>query len=153
MQALKLPPFDARIKEEKGKKFIFDIIRKKYVVLTPEEWVRQHFIHFMLAAEYPASLMAVERMVVVNRLKQRADIVLYNRQGKPVLIVECKAPDVPVNNNTLAQAARYNIPLKVDYLIVTNGIDNYCIQLDKNGLNHKVISQIPSFETINGNLP
>lgn len=149
MQALKLPPINARIKEEDGKKWIFDIIRKKFVVLTPEEWVRQHFIHFMVAAKYPASLMAVERMVVVNRLRQRADIVLYNRQGQPALIVECKAPDVPVNNDTLAQVARYNIPLKVSYLIVTNGIDNYCIQLDKTGQNHKVIHQIPDFETIN----
>ncbi|GAO29686.1 type I restriction enzyme HsdR N-terminal domain-containing protein [Geofilum rubicundum] len=150
MQALKLPPFDARVKEEKGKKHIFDIIRKKFVVLTPEEWVRQHFIHFMLAAKYPASLMAVERMVVVNGLRQRADIVLYNRQGKPALIVECKAPEVPVNNTTLAQAARYNIPLQVDYLVVTNGMDNYCILLDKTGQNHQVIGQMPDFETING---
>ena len=149
MQTLKLPPFDARIKEEKGKKFIFDIIRKKFVVLTPEEWVRQHFIHYMVAAKYPASLMAVEQMVVVNRLRQRADIVLYNRQGKPALIVECKAPDVPVNNDTLAQAARYNIPLQVNYLVVTNGIDNYCIHLDKKDHNHKVLTQIPDFETIN----
>jgi len=151
MQTLTLPPFNAKIKQEKGKQYIFDIIRKKFVVLTPEEWVRQHFIHFMIAIKYPASLMAVEKLVVVNKLKQRADIVVYNRKGKPALIVECKAPEIPINNAVLAQAARYNISLQVNYLVVTNGIDNYCIKLNRATMKHEVLKQLPDFETINKN--
>ncbi|HBG87121.1 MAG TPA: restriction endonuclease subunit R [Marinilabiliaceae bacterium] len=149
MRILNLPSFDVQIRENKGKKQIFDVIRKKYVALTPEEWVRQHFINYMVNLGYPASLMAIERMVIVNGLKQRADIVLHNRKGEPALIVECKAPEVTINNDTLAQAARYNIPLNVDYLVVTNGLTHYCIRLDKAGLNHEVLRQLPDFDIIN----
>lgn len=151
MQSLNLPAFEARISEEKNKKQIFDVIRKKFVALTPEEWVRQHFIHYMIdVMHYPSGLMAVETMVKVNRLNQRADIVLYNRQLKPVLIVECKAPDVEVGQNTVNQAARYNQSLGVSYLVVTNGLVSYCIQLDKSGLSHKVVKELPAFDLLTG---
>ena len=149
MRILNLPSFDVQILENKGKKQIFDVIRNKYVALTPEDWVRQHFINYLVNIGYPASLMAIERMVIVNGLKQRADIVLYNRKGEPALIVECKAPEVTINNDTLAQAARYNIPLNVNYLAVTNGLTHYCIRLDKEGFNHEVLKQLPDFDIIN----
>lgn len=149
MQLLNLPIFDAKIIEEKGKKCIFDVIRKKYVALTPEEWVRQHFIHFMInVMGYPMGLMAVEAIVKVNQLRQRADIVLYNRQLQPVLIVECKAPDVKVGQETLNQAGRYNQALGASYLVVTNGLVSFCIQLDKSGQNHKLITNLPLFDEL-----
>ena len=147
MQELNLPKFEARIREVKGKYQIFDIIRKKYVSLTPEEWVRQHFIHFMIRLDYPASLMAIETMVLVNSLRQRADIVLYNRRGAPALIVECKAPGVIISTDTLNQAARYNIQLKVNYAILTNGLTHFCVKL--NGSEPKLLKEFPSYEEIN----
>ncbi len=145
---LNLPPFQLRVKTEKGKKSIFDVIRKKYVSLTPEEWVRQHFIHFLLQLNYPASLMAVEKLVVVNELRQRADIVVFNRKGKPALIVECKAPTIKLSNNALHQAARYNIPLGVKYLVITNGLKHYCVKLDKSGNDFKVVDKMPDIESL-----
>lgn len=147
MQELNLPKFEAKIREVKGKQQIFDIIRKKYVALTPEEWVRQHFIHFMICLGYPASLMAIETLVIVNSLRQRADIVLYNRRGEPALIVECKAPSVTISGETLNQAARYNIPLKVKYVILTNGLTHFCIEL--NGSEPRLLKEFPSYEEIN----
>ncbi len=147
MQELNLPKFEAKIREVKGKYQIFDIIRKKYVSLTPEEWVRQHFIHFMIRLDYPASLMAIETMVLVNSLRQRADIVLYNRRGAPALIVECKAPGVIISTDTLNQAARYNIQLKVNYAILTNGLTHFCVKL--NGSEPKLLKEFPSYEEIN----
>ncbi|WP_026473483.1 type I restriction enzyme HsdR N-terminal domain-containing protein [Alkaliflexus imshenetskii] len=149
MQPLSLPPFDARITEENGKKRIFDVIRKKYVSLSPEEWVRQHFIHFLLSIKYPAALMAIEKNVTVNGLKQRADIVVYNRLAKPMVIVECKAPGVIVDNTTIAQAARYNISLEVPYLVVTNGINNYCIRVDKTTGTWQMETTLPEFTALN----
>lgn len=149
MQPLSLPPFEARIIEENGKKRIFDVIRKKYVSLTPEEWVRQHFIHYLLSIKYPAALMAVEKNVTVNGLKQRADIVIFNRLGKPMVIVECKAPGVIVDNTTIAQAARYNINLEVPYLVVTNGINNYCVRIDKSTGTWQSETALPEFTSLN----
>lgn len=148
MQPLNLPPYAAPLKEEKGKQYIFDPIRKKWVVLTPEEWVRQHFLNFMRQLGYPEGLTAVERLVVVNGLRQRSDVLLYNRQGKPALIVECKAPHIPINQTTLSQAARYNIPLKVGWLVLTNGLQHYCLRLNAEG-RHEVLKEMPDFETIN----
>jgi predicted type IV restriction endonuclease len=149
MQQLNLPPFEAKISTEKGKSKIFDVVRKKYIVLTPEEWVRQHFIHFMLNSGYPASLMAVERLVVVNSLRQRADIVIFNRTGNPAMIVECKAPSVELDNKTIWQAARYNIPLGVKYLVITNGLKTYCIRTENSKNQQKVLEKLPLFEEIN----
>lgn len=151
MQQLNLPSIDAKIIEERGKKRIFDIIRKKYVALTPEEWVRQHFIRFMIdVMKYPAGLLAVEAMVKVNMLKQRADIVLYNRKLKPVLVVECKAPQLEIGQETVNQAARYNLTLGVNYLVVTNGLVSYCIRLNKTGEGNQVVSELPLFSELNG---
>ena len=148
MQMLNLPPIQARLKAEKGKQSIFDVIRKKYVFLTPEEWVRQHFIHFLLQLNYPASLMAVEKLVVVNELRQRADIVVFNRKGKAALIVECKAPTITLSNETLRQAARYNIPLGVKYLVITNGLKHYCVKLNEADKEFKVVDEMPDFEAL-----
>ena len=149
MQLLNLPAIDAKITEEKGKKRIFDGIRKKYVALTPEEWVRQHFIHYLVnEMHYPAGLIAVETMVTVNRLRQRADIVVYSKSLRPALIVECKAPEVVIGQQTLNQAARYNIALGVHYLVVTNGMATYCIELGSHQEAPKLLQGLPVYDVL-----
>lgn len=149
MQKLNLPEVQFRIKQNNGKHQVFDIVRKKYVALTPEEWVRQHFVHFLInQQEFSPGLIAIEMLVKINDLSQRADIVLYNKKAKPAIIVECKAPTIPITRAVFNQAARYNSKLQVDYLIVTNGLQHYCAQIsDKDG-NYTLANQIPSANDI-----
>jgi len=125
---------------------IFDEVRKKYLLLTPEEWVRQNFIHYLnKEKKYPLGLMGVEQMVKYNSLKTRADIVIYNLEGKPNVIVECKAPEVKITQDTFNQIAKYNSQLKVKYLIVTNGMKHFCCQMDYE--NNKIIflEDVPAY--------
>lgn len=146
MDALNLPKFEFRTRKHQEKVQIFDDLRRKYVALTPEEWVRQHFVKFLQTTyNYSASLIAVEMPVEINGLKQRADIVVFNRKGKPSVIVECKAPSVPVNNQVFDQAARYNLRLKVDYLMVTNGLVHFCAKLDFTTNTYQMLSAPPQF--------
>ena len=149
MQTLNLPAAPLRIDTANKKPRVFDVIRKKFVVLTPEEWVRQHFIHLLISLNYPQALIAVEKLVLVNQLRQRADIVVYNRQGKPALIVECKAPEVPLSNVTIQQAGRYNTRLGVNHIIITNGLSTYCLFIHPHTHQTKVLTEIPTFETLN----
>ncbi len=149
MQKLNLPPFSAKTEEINGKLHIFDIIRMKNIVLTPEEWVRQHFIHLLISQNYPKGLIAVEKLVVVNNLRQRADIVIYNRKGKPALIVECKAPQISLDNSVIAQAARYNSQLNVPYIVITNGLATYCVYIDLATKKYEVLTSLPTFEALN----
>lgn len=149
MEMLNLPEFTFRYKEEAGKKFIFDEIRRKYVVLTPEEWVRQNFLRFMSEhLQYPASLTGVEKMLKVNGLSQRCDIVLFNRKGSAVLVVECKAPSVTIGDATLAQAARYNTSLKVPYLVLTNGLHHFCIFTNTKTGEFSAMKGFPAFKDL-----
>lgn len=152
MQKLNLPSYQPRIVYENDKPRIFDVIRKKFVALTPEEWVRQHFIHLLLDLKYPAALMAVEKLVLVNNLRQRADLVVYNRKGEAALIVECKAPEIELCNKTIQQAARYNIQLDVPFIIVTNGMATYCVFTHPITKKQTVVSTIPTFENLNAPL-
>ncbi len=150
MKPLNLPPVSFRTRQHAGKMQVFDVIRKKFVALTPEEWVRQHFIHFLMDQKhYPSGLIAVEMQVAVNGLKQRADVVVYNRKGKPVVVVECKAPSVAVSKSVFDQAARYNMQLQVDYLIVTNGLQHYCAHLNGTGNAYQMLPDFPDFSEIN----
>lgn len=145
LQLLNLPEFDFAIKNNGQSKQIFDLVRKRFVSLTPEEWVRQHFLRYMIDFKnYPASLLAVEKQVNVNQLTQRADIVAYTRDGKPWLIVECKAPAVAINQETFLQAARYNQTLLVPYLALTNGMEHFCLNF--NGAHFDFLSDLPNFE-------
>ena len=126
------------------KTHIFDVVRKKYLLLTPEEWVRQNFIHYLnKEKKYPFSLMGVEQMVKYNSLKVRADIVIYNLEGKPNVIVECKAPEVKITQDTFYQIAKYNSQLKVQYLIVTNGMKHYCCKMDYKTNEITFLEEIP----------
>ncbi len=131
MIQLNLPPFEYKLKKAEGKLWIFDIIRKKYIVLQPEEWVRQHFVHHLInQGACPRSLIKVEGGLIFNQLKKRSDIVVFDQHGKPWMIVECKSTDVEVNENTLFQAATYNKTLQAPYLVVTNGVRHLYAQID-----------------------
>ncbi|MCW5910705.1 MAG: type I restriction enzyme HsdR N-terminal domain-containing protein [Cyclobacteriaceae bacterium] len=129
MYKLNLPEFNIALRKEQGKVWIFDIIRKKYVVLTPEEWVRQHFVHYLVnELEYPKSLFKVERSLTYNRLQKRSDIIIYNRTGKPWMLVECKAPEIKLTQKAFNQVAVYNMTVGARYIAVTNGMAHYCFE-------------------------
>jgi len=143
---LSLPIYKLKLKTVEEKTHIFDEVRKKYLLLTPEEWVRQNFIHYLnKEKKYPLGLMGVEQMVKYNSLKTRADIVIYNLEGKPNVIVECKSPEVKITQDTFNQIAKYNSQLKVKYLIVTNGMKHFCCQMDY--VNNKItfLEDLPDY--------
>jgi len=149
MSKLNLPSAKFKYKTEGTKRFVFDVIRKKYVALTPEEWVRQHIIHYLTGhLDYSPGLISVETLVKVNGLNQRADIVVYDRKGKPVMIVECKSPDVKIDNAVFEQVARYNLKLGVRFLLISNGIKHYCAMLNKEEGNYKMLKAIPAFDEL-----
>ncbi|MEM9855900.1 MAG: type I restriction enzyme HsdR N-terminal domain-containing protein [Bacteroidota bacterium] len=129
MKRLNLPEVEFKIREKEDSHEIFDIVRKKYIAITPEEWVRQHFIHYLISyLNYPRSLITVESGLKYNTLLKRSDIITYDSLGKPFLLVECKSFKVPVNQKTLNQATMYNKSILARYLIITNGIKHYCYQ-------------------------
>jgi len=147
MQPLNLPTYNLKLKEQDGQVLVFDSIRKKYLLLTPEEWVRQNFIRFLVEdKKYPASLVAIEVGLKYNTLQKRADVLIYNKQGKPHLIVECKAPEVKISQDVFHQIAVYNMTFKVDYLVVTNGMDHFCCVMDYEQNTYKFLQMIPDFE-------
>lgn len=129
MLRVNYPFFNFRVKEEKNKQVIFDEIRKKWVRLTPEEWVRQNFIQFLLQVkQYPASVIAVEKEIRLGELKKRCDLVVY-KEHKPWIIIECKEQDVPLTESVLQQSLRYNITLQVAIILITNGTSSFAFQL------------------------
>jgi len=133
-----------------GQEEIFDYWRKKYVVLTPEEWVRQQFLAFLIDKKgYPRSLMAVEKAVTVNKMTKRFDAVVYNNSRKPVMLMEFKSPKVALSQKTMEQAARYNMQLKVDYLVICNGVQQYCCRLNHDAQTFEFLNQIPIFSELN----
>jgi hypothetical protein len=143
--ALNLPPADLTTKKEGGKVWIFDVIRKKYVHLTPEEWVRQHVIHFFIHGQnYPRALLRIEGSLHYNRLQKRSDIVVCNREGKPWLLAECKAPTVKLSQKAFNQVSVYNLTVGARYLAVTNGLLHFCWQA---GAAPQFLSGFPAFET------
>lgn len=130
---------------------IFDIIRKKYVALTKEEWVRQHFIHYMIQEKgFPLSLISVERGLKLLKMQKRYDIVIFNNKGEPKLIVECKSPEISLSQDAFDQAARYNMGLKVDYMIISNGIDHYCCKINYENDDYTFLDDIPKYSEIKG---
>ena len=143
---LNLPIAALKTKLVDGTTQVFDQVRKKYLVLTPEEWVRQHFIYYLNQEKnYPLGLMGVEQMVKYNGMQTRADIVLYTTEGKPNMIVECKAPNVKITQDAFNQIAKYNFKLKVRYLVLTNGIQHFCCQMDYETNGIKFLEEIPSY--------
>jgi len=149
MTVLNLPTYDFRIREMDSKQQIFDLIRKKFVVLTPEEWVRQNFTRYLVEEkQYPVSLIAVEKGLLVERRNKRTDIVIYNRHGNPLVIIECKAPEVKINKDVFDQIVRYNITLKAKYLIVTNGLEHFCCQLSYTDNSYIFLKDIPEYSIL-----
>lgn len=149
MLKLNLPPFDINVKKVNGRLSIFDPIRRKFVALTPEEWVRQHFVNFLLREKgYPAALIANEMQIDLNKQKRRCDSVVYNRDLSPKMIIEYKAPDVAVTQAVFDQIVRYNIVLKVKYLIVSNGLSHYCCVMDYQKQTYEYLPEIPSYNNL-----
>jgi len=149
MMKLNLPSFEFRFSEHESGKKIFDVVRKQFVKLTPEEWVRQHMIHYLIEFKaYPEGLMAVEKSIKVDTLVRRPDIVVYNREKKPLLIVELKSIDVNISEDTILQIAMYNKKLKVPFLILSNGISHYCAKFDYFNNKLDFIEEIPDYEQL-----
>ena len=146
MVKLYLPNYSFKIKNRENKFYIFDIIRKKNVVLTPEEWVRQHFIHYLIEEKnYPKSLISVEKQLKINQLVKRTDILIFNRLGLPHIIVECKAPGIHISQDTFDQIAKYNLKLKANYLILTNGLQHFYCNMDHDQMRYNFLKTIPNY--------
>lgn len=146
MQQLNLPSYTFRLKSNEKQTLIFDELRKKYVILTPEEWVRQHFVNYLISyKKYPTSLIAIEKQLSINNLKKRTDILVFTSKGVPNIIIECKAPTIKITQNTFDQIARYNLKLNAKYLIVTNGIQHYYCKMDVENKNYVFIEDIPNY--------
>jgi hypothetical protein len=144
MPTLNLPQFDIKIKIQDDKHFVFDIIRKKYFLLTPEEWIRQNFLHFLiLNYKYPKSLIRIESGLKYNKLSKRSDILIYDRTGTPFLLVECKSSDVKIAQHSFEQAAMYNYTLKAKYMVLTNGQKHYCCKIDHEAKSYEFVKDIP----------
>ena len=149
MLALNLPPYETKITVKEGKRQILDILRRSFVALTPEEWVRQHFVHYLLEHKgYPAALMANEVAITLNGTKRRCDTVVYDKSLKPRVIIEYKAASVKITKEVFAQIARYNLTLKVDYLIISNGLQHYCCKMDYSNNSYTFLQEIPEYEKI-----
>ena len=137
------------MKSEDGRSYIFDAIRKKYIVLTPEEWVRQNFIRYLISEKgFPASLIVVEQQFIFNKMQKRSDILVYNNLGKPVVLVECKAPSVPITRSVFEQIGLYNLTHHVPWLIVTNGIKHYCCQYAEQEGKYQFTDFIPDWTVV-----
>lgn len=146
---LNLPQYSFRIREKLEKKLIFDNFRRRWVALTPEEWVRQNFVRYLTEEKhFPASLVAIERSLRINQRDFRTDIVLFSKSGHPLVVVECKAPEVKISQQVFDQIARYNLDLRVSYLIVTNGLSHYCCRFDQQQLSYTFLAEIPDYNKV-----
>jgi hypothetical protein len=147
MQKLNFPTYTFRFKNSENKIAIFDEIRKKFILLTPEEWVRQHVVQFLLQEKnFPKSYINVEKLIKINNLNKRYDIVVYQPNGELFLLIECKAPEVKITQQTFDQIARYNLVLNAKYLMVSNGLNHYFCQMDFENEKYVFLEELPSFE-------
>lgn len=150
MIKLNLPEFQFRFKNSANKTYIFDEIRKKFVLVTPEEWVRQNFIQFLIQVKnYPPSLMAVEKKVDINNQPQRFDLLVYSRKGKPWLMAEFKSPEIKISQQAFDQVVRYNMALKADFVLVSNGLQHYFCQMNYEKNNYTYLKEVPDFKNNN----
>ena len=149
MQKLNFPTYNFRFKNNENKVSIFDEIRKKFIILTPEEWVRQHVVQFlMVEKKYPKSLINVEKVLKVNDLRKRYDVVVFNPDGSIHILVECKAPEVKIAQTTFDQIARYNLTLKATFLMVSNGLKHYFCQMDFKNEKYHFLQELPVYGEI-----
>ena len=146
MQQLNFPSYNFRFKNSENKVSIFDDVRKKFIILTPEEWVRQHTVQFLLEEKnYPKSYINVEKLIKINDVNKRYDIVVFQPNGDLFLLIECKAPEVKISQDTFDQIARYNLKLKAAYLMVTNGLNHYFCQMDFEKEQYVFLKDLPNF--------
>jgi type I site-specific restriction-modification system R (restriction) subunit len=146
MDPLNLPTYFFRIKQENDKKYIFDEIRRRFVLLTPEEWVRQHVVKYLIAVKnFPKILIAVEKGFSHQRRKRRYDLLIYDRHGEPLMIVECKAPNVEISQNAFDQVSRYNLMHRAPYMLISNGHKHYCCLLNMDYKQYRFLQEIPDF--------
>ncbi len=144
MIRIEYPPHTIQWKEEKGQRFLFDSIRKKWLVLTPEEWVRQHFLQYLVQVQqYPSSFIAVEKTVKLGELNKRFDLLVYDRLHQPWLMVECKAMEVPLTESVLHQILRYNLAIPVPFLVITNGKD--CVGYHRSNGRLSLLTELPEY--------
>jgi hypothetical protein len=149
LKQLNLPEYSFKITGKEGNEMILDPVRRKYVKLTPEEWVRQNFIQYLIQeGKYPAGLLGIEVLFRLNKLKRRVDILVHTRTGDPVLIVECKSPDVKIDEKVFEQIATYNMKYKVPYLVVTNGLHHYACKIDHQEMKFEYLLTIPLYEDL-----
>jgi hypothetical protein len=149
MVTLNLPSFAHKVQKVQGKAVIFDILRKKYVALTPEEWVRQHLIHFLINhLSYPKALIKVEGGLKYNKLAKRTDVVIFDRDGKPLVVVECKSFNVPIDQKVFEQSSIYNSTLQAAYLLVSNGLEHYCCHVNHQTKSFSFLETLPCYEEI-----
>lgn len=146
---LNLPQYPFRLKQEDNTRYIFDGVRKKFLVLTPEEWVRQHFVQFLIQEKkYPRTLIKLEGGLKLNSLQKRSDILLFNKSGEKIILVECKAPSVKITQATFDQVARYNFVHRVKHLVVTNGLSHFCAEIDFEKESYKFLEELPEYEVL-----
>jgi hypothetical protein len=149
MDKLHIPEYPFKQREHDGKKQIWDAYRKKYVALTAEEWVRQNFIAYLVnSLKYPPGLIAIEKEISFNQMKKRFDIVVYGKNHVPAMLIECKAPAVNIGQDCVDQAGRYNLVLKVKYLVVTNGLTHYCFYIDFEKKDYSLLDHIPVYDSL-----
>jgi len=147
MKKLNFPVYSFRFKNSENKVAIFDEIRKKFILLTPEEWVRQHTVQFLLQdKKFPKSYINVEKLIKINDLSKRYDVVVFQPNGEIYLLIECKAPEVQIIQQTFDQIARYNLVLKAKYLMVTNGLNHYFCQMDFENEKYVFLNELPSYK-------
>jgi len=149
MNELNLPPYDIRIRGTREKPEIFDFLRKKYVALTPEEWVRQHFTHWLVEHKgYPTGLLGNEIELRIGEKRLRCDSILYNKEARPRMIIEYKAPSIKIKQQVFNQISVYNLLLHVDYLLVSNGLQHYCCKMDYADQRYEFLSEIPDYQSL-----
>lgn len=149
MYPLNLPSFDAKIRKNKFGLEIYDPLRRKYIVLTPEEWVRQHFVNYLITKKgYPSSLMANEASITFNSLSRRCDTVVYSINLEPLMIIEYKKSAIQISQEVFDQVVRYNSVLKVNYIIVSNGVSHYCCKMDYEKQSYIYLTEIPNYKEL-----
>lgn len=148
MQQLAFPQYNIKLKTEQGQQFVFDVLRRKYLVLTPEEWVRQHVLHYLIEdRNFPQGLISIEKGVKVNQQAKRYDLLVYSRNATPLMLVECKAADVKINQDVFDQAFVYNLTIKAPYILLSNGLQNFCCKIDKEGKS-EFLKTIPEYKEL-----
>jgi hypothetical protein len=149
MLALNLPKTELKVISKDGKQQVFDVLRRRFVVLTPEEWVRQQFVHFLIRHKgYPAECIGNEVSITLGATKKRCDTVIYGSNAEPLMVIEYKSPNVEITQKVFEQICRYNIKMKVEWLVVSNGLQHYCTRIDYENGTYQFVEDIPAFTSI-----